>query len=309
MAGLSAGGNPLEMIGRALTTSDYPILLSNVANKSLFAGFDTAEETYLVWCDDSGSVSDFKINTSARASELDDLDEIKEDDEYKYGDQDEAKEEYAIATYGKLFKITRQVIINDDLAALTDIPMKHGEAAARKIGDIAYAVLTANSNMGDGVALFHADHGNIGTTAVLSETTTAELIKLMKLQKDLKGKRRLNIMPQYHIAPVALEGSHEIFFNSGQFAGTNVAATRSNPYAGSKYIRVYESRLDDDSATRYYQAGMKGKTVKIFYLNGNKTPFMETKQGWTIDGTEYKVRIDAVAKAMDWKALVKNDGA
>jgi hypothetical protein len=33
---------------------------------------------------------------------------------------------------------------------------------------------------------------------------------------------------------------------------------------------------------------------------------MEMRQGWSVDGVEYKVRIDAVAKAVDWKALAKN---
>ena len=94
-----------------------------------------------------------------------------------------------------------------------------------------------------------------------------------------------------------------------QYASDNKAATRNNPYAGTYFTRVYEARLDDDSATAYYFAAAKGKTVKVFFLNGIQTPFMETKAGWTVDGVEYKVRIDAGAKAMDWKGLVKNAGA
>ena len=170
-------------------------------------------------------------------------------------------------------------------------------------------MVTANSAMGDGTALFHANHGNLGTGAVISETTAAEAIKLMGLQKDLKGKRRLNISPQFFIAPKSVEGNAEIFFNSGQFAGDNKAATRSNPYAGTKFTRVYEARLDDNSTTAWYMAARKGKTVKVFFLNGQKAPYMETKQGWSVDGVEFKVRIDAGAKAMDWKGLVKNAGA
>ncbi|MBE7413848.1 MAG: hypothetical protein HS130_00915 [Deltaproteobacteria bacterium] len=301
-------GNVLEMVGRALTTSDFPILLANVANKSLFEGWETEEETWQIWCGE-GSVSDFKTHTSARASETDDLDEIREEDEYKHGSMTEGKEEYKVATYGKLFKLSRQTIINDDLNALVNIPFKHGEAAARKIGDIAYAVLTANSAMGDGVALFHSNHKNLGTSGVVSETTMAEGELLMGTQKDLNDKRRLNISPAFFIAPRALKGAAEVFFGSNQFAGDNKSATRTNPYAGTKYTRVYEARLDDDSATAWYLAARKGKTVTVFFLNGQKAPYLETKQGWNVDGVEYKVRIDAGAKAMDWKGLLKNAGA
>ncbi len=308
LAGQPTGGNVMEMVGRAMTTGDFPLLLGNVANKSLLAGYETAPETWREWCQ-TGSASDFKTHDIVSVSETEDLDQISESQPYAYGKQADAREQYQVVTYGKLFAITRQTIINDDLAALTDIPMKHGEAAARKVGDLPYAVLTANAAMRDSVALFHANHGNLGTAGVVSETTLAEAIKLMKLQKDLLSKRRLNIRPQYFIAPVTIEGAAEIFFSSNQFSGSAVDSTRTNPYAGTRFIRVYDARLDDSSTTAYYLAGPKGKTVTVFFLNGQQTPFLETRQGWSVDGVEYKVRIDAGAKAVDWKALVKNAGA
>jgi hypothetical protein len=301
-------GNPMEMVGRALTTSDFPYILADSARKSLFAGYEDAEETWRTWCG-TGQVADFLTHSIVRASETDDLDEIPENSEYKYSDRTEGREQYAVVTYGKLFALTRQAIVNDDLGALSDIPRAHGEAAARKIGDVAYAILTANAAMGDGIALFHASHSNLGTAGAISETTAGEAIKLMKVQTDLRGKRRLNIRTQFFIAPAAIEGSSEIFFLSNQFTGSSAASTRANPYAGSRFTRVYDARLDDDSTTAYYFAGPKGKTVNVYFLNGVQTPYLESKQGWTVDGIEWKVRIDAGAKAVDWRAMVKNAGS
>jgi len=308
LAGQPTNGNVLEMVGRAMTTSDFPYLLSNVANKSLLTGWETAPETWQMWCGE-GSLSDFKTSDLVSVSETEDLDQITEKQPYEYGKRSDAREQVQLVTYGKLFAISRQTIINDDLGGLTDVPMAHGEAAARKVGDLPYAVLTANAAMRDGVALFHADHGNLGTTGVISETTTSEAIKKMKLQKDLLAKRRLNIRAEYFIAPATVEGAAEIFFNSIQFAAASTAATRNNPYAGQRFQRIYEARLDDSSATAYYFAGPKGKTIIVYFLNGQKTPYMETKNGWSVDGVEMKVRIDAAAKARDWKGLVKNAGA
>ena len=125
VANQSFHGDAMEMVGRALTNSDLPIILGNTANKSLFDGYEGSEETWTQWCD-TGSVNDFKTHTSARMSETEDLDEISEDDEYKYGKASDAKEEYKVVTYGKLFKISRQAIINDDLGAITRIPRSHG---------------------------------------------------------------------------------------------------------------------------------------------------------------------------------------
>lgn len=306
---LSANGNPMEMIGRAMVSADFPSLLANVANKSLEAGFAAADETWSVWCND-GSVADFKTLDLVRASETDDLLEVPDHGEYKYGERSDSKEQVQIATYGRLFAITRHTIINDDLNALTDVPKNHGESANRKVGDVAYAVLTANGVMGDGTALFHSDHSNLaGAGAVIGVTSMAGAIAAMKQQKDIAGKRRLNIRPQYLLAPTAIEAACEVFFKSEKFDGTNKAATTANPYAGTAYTRVYEPRLDDSSATAYYLAGAKGKTVTVFFLHGNKTPRLETKAGWTVDGVEYKVSLDVAAKARDWRALYKQPGA
>ncbi|MHC1697769.1 MAG: prohead protease/major capsid protein fusion protein [Geobacteraceae bacterium] len=307
MAGISFVGNPMEMVGRALTTSDFPYILAVVANKELMEGYESAGETWEEWCG-VGSVSDFKTHTMVRVSEMDDLDEILEGQEYKQGKRTEGKEEYKVATYGKLFDISRQTIINDDLSALTDTPRGHGEAAARKVGDLPYAVLTANAAMGDGVALFHGTHGNLGTTGAVSVTTIGEGFKLMGLQKDIGGKRRLNISPEYFIGPKSIETICETFFQT-LVVGTQASPNVKNIYGGERLKRVYESRLDDASATAWYLMGRKGKTVKVFFLNGNRAPYLEMKEGWSVDGVQYKVRIDAGAKAVDWKSSMKNAGA
>ena len=314
------GGNPLEMVGRALTTDDFPYILANVAHKSLFAGWEGAGETWREWCA-VGSVSDFKTHYSPRVSEFSDLDEIGELEEYKRGKRTEAQESYAIATYGKMAGISRQAILNDDLNAITNSFMGMGEAAARKVGDLPYAVLTANADMGDSVALFHATtHDNYvesGSGAAPGIATLAAGFLAMGTQKDLQGLRRLNIRPRFFLAPLALMGTAEVFFRSDRFAdettaGTpdeSYATTRVNPYSGEVLRRIYESRLDDDVVTKWYLAAAKGKTVTVFFLNGVQTPYLEQQKGWNADGVEFKVRIDAGAKAMDWRGLYLNYGA
>lgn len=317
VAGIRIPSNVLEMVGRALTTGDLPYVLGATANKSLMAGYSLAPETWRTWCG-VGSASDFKTHTLHRVSESDSLEEVPELGDYQYGERSEKKESYQLATYGKIFGISRQAIINDDLGALTDTPAKHGRAAARKVGDVAYAVLTGNAVMGDGIALFDAStHANYITSGAAPGVATIGVgIKQMGLQKDLNGSSYLNIRPEYFIGTKALEGAAEVFFNSFQFSDhstvatdSSFASTRMNPYAGSYFTRVYDARLDAAVAAGWYLAGPKGMTVNVYFLGGQETPFMEQRQGWTVDGVEYKVRIDVAAKAVDWVALFYNDGA
>jgi hypothetical protein len=317
ISGQKFSGYVLDMVGRALTTSDLPNILANVAHKSLFAGWDTAPETWSVWCG-TDQAEDFKTHSLPRGSEASDLDEIPDHGEYQYGKMTDAKEEYQLATYGKLFAITRQTIINDDLGALTRIPASHGESASRKVGDVAYAVLTANAAMGDGVALFASGHSNLvadGSGAAPGLATIAAGVLAMGTQKDLQGLSRLNIRPEYLIAPKALEGGTEVFLTSFQYSDSDtiatdssLAATRQNPYAGSYFTRVYDSRLDDNDAAAWFLAARKGKTVVVFFLGGVQRPYTEQRSGWTVDGTEFKVRVDVGAKAVDWTGLYMNDG-
>ncbi len=302
------GGNPLPMLGRAETTSDFPLILAAVVNKSLEEGFKKADESWSQWCG-TGIVNDFKPNSLHQVSGIGDLDMVPESTEYKYGSLSETKETFSIATYGKLLAITRQAIINDDLSALSNIPEAHGETVARKIGDLAYSVLTSNDIMGDGKALFHANHGNIVTASAPGVASIANGIKMMGTQKDIDGKGRLNIRPVFFIAPLALEGASEVFFRSERFDDTAKDATTINPYSGTYFQRIYESRLDDNSATAWYLAGRQGKTVKLFFLNGVQKPYVEQKHGWSVDGVEFKVRIDVAAKAIDWRGLSRNAGA
>ncbi len=321
MSNLPTRGSIKEMVGRALTSSDFPYILANLATKSMQAGWDTAQETWPLWTG-RGSVSDFKTYYDMGLSELDDLEEIPDAGEIKRGTfSEKLPETYKIASYGKKFKLTRVMIINDDLGALTQLPAKRTEAANRKIGDIVYAIITANGNMGDSRALFSSTyHSNDAISGYLSAPGTsniAEAIRAMKSHKDIAGKRRLNIRPEFFIGPVALEGSSEVFFRSEKFADTNtiatdssLAATRVNPYSGNYFTRIYEPRLDDDSTTAWYLAGPKGKTVKVVFLNGQEGPILEMLQpGFSVEGFEYAVVIDVGAYAQDYRGLYRNEGA
>jgi len=50
-------------------------------------------------------------------------------------------------------------------------------------------------------------------------------------------------------------------------------------------------------------------TVEVSYLNGQKQPVMEARNGWSVDGAEFKIRMTAAAKALQWEGLYKNPGA
>jgi len=311
------GLDPMGILQRAMTSSDFSNILADVANKAMLEGFEAAEETYDIWADTSGRVNDFKEHIFARASEAPSLVEVNPDGgEYKYGAVSDSKEAVTVVDHGIIVPYTRKAMVNDDLGALSDIREKLGGAARRKYGDLVYAVLTGNPTMGDGNSLFDAsNHSNLvdnGSGAVPSVSTLNTGAAAMATQTDTQGLQNLNIRPMFIIAPWALKATVDnvLVSTNPTFAGgfTNDTATNmvTNPWA---YLTpVYDARLDAADAAEWFLAARKGLTVKLFTLNGNMTPLLETRDGWAVDGVEFKCRITAAAKAMDWRGLYCNDG-
>lgn len=306
IAGQPVGGNVLDLVGRALMTSDLPYILAAGANKMMLAGWAAQDTTYQIWCG-IDSLPDFKTMNLVSLSEADDLDIVPEGAKYNHGDVRDAREQAYLLTYGKIFPVTRQAIINDDLNAMMRVPEAYGRAARRKVNSLPYAVLTANAAMADGVTLFHSTHANVGTGGAISKTTVGEAFKLMKRQTGIKSTEPLNIIPKYLIAPVTAETVGEAFFNTIQIANA-AGDVLINQYSGSRITRVYDPVLDATDTTDWYMAADKGMTVTVFFLQGQMEPYMEQQQGWNVDGTELKVRIDAAAKAVDWRGMVFNEG-
>lgn len=305
------GLDQMQIFSRALSTSDFDNILADVANKALLEGFETANESYDLWVDTTGRVNDFKNHVFARASEAPAFVEVNpEGGEYTYGKMTDTKETVAVTDYGIIIPFTRAAMINDDLGALSDIRTKLGEAARRKYGDLCYAVLTGNPTMGDSVALFDAStHANYVTSGAAPSVATLNVgAAAMATQKDLQGLQNLNIVPQFILHPWALKGTVDnVLTTTTPIAPGSASSPVMNPWS---YLRpVPEARLDTANAAGWYLAARKGMTVKLFTLNGNTTPTMEVRMDWATDSLDFKSRITAAAKAMDYRGLFYNDGA
>lgn len=307
------GMSPMDLARDAvISVSDFPEILSNVANKSMSQGYGAAPTTYQYWTR-KGSLPDFKAQTRLRLSEFPDLEKVI--GEYKHADPlTEGKETISLDTYGALFSLSRKAIINDDLNALTVIPARMGAAARRKVNTLVYTTLLANGALTDGVAVFHADHGNLASSgAALSVASLGKAKAAMRVQKNIGSKEILNITPSFLLVPAELETIAK------QLIASIVDPTKNNatpnPFSNELSIVVEpllaDSGITNYSATAWYLAAAPGlvDTVEVAFLNGNDSPYMESRQGFEVDGIEYKIRLDFGVKVLDHRGLYKNPGA
>lgn len=301
------GLDKMTLVGNAFTHTggDFGNLLRDTANKAMLKGYDEAQESFEQFCS-VGSAPDFKPMSRVDIGTFPTLAKVRDGAEYQYATMGDRAEQIQLATYGKMFAITRQTIINDDLGAFTRIPAKMGMAAKRTIGDLVFAILTGNPVMADGTALFHASHKNLGSGALNTANLDA-LRTLMRKQKD--GDAVLNIRPEFLIVPAALEGAAMQVINSEFEVGAAKNATVPNAVRNIATV-ISDARLDDSSSTAFYlMAGKMFDTIEVAYLDGRAAPRLEEKAGWNVDGTEFKVSMDAGVKALDYRTMAKSTGA
>ncbi len=288
------------------TTSDFPALLTSTARHALLMGYEEAPETFPLFTR-AGTLTDFRPASRAGLGYFSSLDKVAEADEYKYGTFGSSNQAIVLATYGKLFAITRQAIINDDLGAFTDVPRKMGRAAKRTIGDLVFNVLISNPVLSDGVALFHATHKNLLTGSTIDTANVDAMRVAMGTQQV--DRRPINIPLRYIIVPKALEGQANLT-RSSQYQVNGAANTTLPNIVAGTFDVIADARLDAASPKAWYGSADPAMydTIEVAYLDGVQQPFLDQKDGWSVDGTEFKVRIDAGVAPLDFRGLAKNPG-
>lgn len=293
-----------EMIVReALTgTGAFPGILSNVAHKSMAQAYQTAPTTYQLWVA-HGSNSDFKDATRYRLSEADTLEKLNESGEFKASGVSEHMAKTSIATYGRMFSITRQAIINDDLGALQQLPAIYGAAARRMINKMVYKMLQDNPKV-EGKELFHSDRNNLHAVDI-SIPGLAKMKAAMAKQKNIAGLEYLNIQPAFLICPVELE------VTAAQLISSVVDPTKANatpnPFA-NKMTVVSEPELEDAKAFYLAAAAGVAPTIEVTSLNGNLTPVMERAEQFDTLGIKWRIYMDVGVNLLDYRGIQKSTG-
>lgn len=313
-AGIRARGlSKQEIAIRAMhSTSDFPLILENVVTRSLRAGYAGSTRTFTVFSRQA-TLPDFKQISRVQLGGAPNLKRVEEGAEYEFGTIGEGAEKYSVQKYGRIVSLTWETVINDDLDALTRIPQAFGASAADLESDIVYAILTGNPVMADGVALFHANHSNLGAAASLGDALDptkpnpiAKMRELMLLQKGIEG-RYITVRPRYLIVPPELEET------ALKVTNATILANRSADVnvVGPTLVPVVEPRLHDGSATAWYGAAEPSTidTIEYAYLQGHEGVFTETRNGFEVDGVQVKCRHVFGAKAIDYRGLFKNGGA
>jgi len=304
-----------KIIERALGglhgTSDFTSVLGNAVGRELQRAFESAEAG-VVHAARAVTANDFRSRYPVRLGDAPQLLKVNEHGEYKRGTIiEDAQPAWKLDTFGRIFGLTRQAIINDDMGAFSNIPGMFGIAAREFESQQVVTLLTSASGagptMGDGSPLFHtANHGNLASSGAAPNVASLGAARTaMRLQKNLEG-RVINVVPKFLIVPAALETTAEQLLAS--INATTVDDV--NPFSG-KLTLLVDPRLDAASSIRWYLAGDPGRYdgLEIAHLAGSEGPMTETNVGFDVDGVEFKVRLDFGCGFTDYRSFYANPGA
>jgi hypothetical protein len=245
-------------------------------------------------------LSDFRARSVVGLSGFSALEKVNEHGEFKRGTIHDSGESIKLESFGRIFGVTRQVIVNDDLGWLTDLPKKLAVAAAQFEAQKLANLLMSNPVMGDGKALFHADHGNLAPAgAAPSETALSAARLAMRTQRD-EAQQLLGLAPRFLVVGPELETDAEKLM-----AAITPAATDD-----AQPIRlgvVIEPRL---SGKAWYVAADPAVVDGLAYahLQSEPGPQIEHRVGFDVDGVEFRVRLDFGAAFLDWRPWFRNPG-
>ena len=312
-----ANGHGQE-IQAAFSTVSLPGLLSNIANKELLMGY-TEEESEWKEISDIKSCSDFKTVTSYRLLDNMEYEELGPGGKIKTGALGEESFTRSVKTYAKMFSLTYQMVIDDDLGAFDDIRMRLGRGSLRKLKRIIWTTFLSNPTTFWTTARTNYIEGatsNLGTDGV----GLGLVVKAFRQRKSplITGEAATSQMtlggrPTKLVVPPELETIADQLYTA---RNTNaVKASDVNTHA-NKYRPIVVNELSDSaygggySATAYYAFGDEDKPVVTSFLNGKQTPTVESADtDFDTLGIQFRGYHDFGSSQSEYMAGVKSKGA
>ena len=250
------------------TTASFSYLLGTSMNKRLLKDYQAWPAEWMKFCS-IAPIRDFKQQTRVRFGAFGSLPIVAEDTAYSTVSLADSAATYVAQKRGNLVTVSREVIINDDLQAVKQIPMKLAVAAAYTLAEFVYGFLSSNPNIYDTNPLFTsgAPHNNLGASN-LSTTAMQSGVTTMREQTNYAGKR-VGLRPRYLIVPPELEWTGMVVTKSAGVPGS--PNNDINPMLG--YVTpIVSPQLT--SPTQWFLVGDPREidTIEIGFVSGQVNP-------------------------------------
>ena len=292
----------MERAVGAHSTSDFPLLLADAANKSLLANYQAAEPTYRRWAG-RRSFTDLRDHSFLRIGDFPRFEEISESGGVNYGTLSENREKVRAMELNTGIAIGRRALVNDDLSVLADFSAMIAIRAASDENARVYGLLAANAALSDGKALFNADHGNLaGSASAVNVSSIGAAVAALRKQKSLDDLP-LNLSPRYLVTGP----DSELAARQVLAAITAAKSGDVNPWAGTMEL-VIDANIVGPGW--YIMADPAAAPSVVYgYVSGAEGPQIRTEIDFDTRAVKVAAGLDFGCGVIDFRGLYKNAGA
>ena len=299
---------PIARITEAdTTTASFSYLLGTSMNKRLLKDYQAWPAEWMRFST-IVPIRDFKQQSRVRLGAFGSLPIVAEDSAYTAISLTDSAATYVPQKRGNLVTVSREVIVNDDLQAIKQIPTKLAVAAAYTLAEFVYGFLSNNPTIYDSNALFTtgAPHSNLGAAA-LSSAAMQSGVTAMREQTNYAGKR-LGLRPRYLVVPAELEWTSMVITKSAGVPGSN--NNDINPMLG--YVTPIVSPQLSSSTQWFLVADSREvDTIEIGFVGGQVNPALFIQDSplfglnFTQDAVSFKVRHEYGGAVVDYRGLYR----
>ena len=324
-----------RLLQEADSKADFPSFLFGPVRSSLWQGYEYVQGQYQKYAR-MENAPDFRERRLRGLTGFSRPGYVGDHGEYpQIRRQERAPVSLVVDTYGSVYEITRQAIINDDSQELLNsAPSAIGDSMANFVVETIIALIESNPTASDGNPMFYSGHGNVLTLA-LSEDSLATALSMMTKQYDDIG-RRIRVTPKVlavgdprtqleanRILNSQLTGVN-LQYTGGAGAGAGVFDKGNmNPLNGilPNDAVVYDPFFTSAHSWYLFADPATVPAFAVGFLNGQQNPqvFLKEPQArdtlggngtdpysWELDSVDFKCRQDFGAAAVDWRGALKS---
>ena len=327
----TSGDRNIDYFGKnvrqVMALPGFEDLLANVLNRMLIEDFAPTDYR---WIDVATSLTgppDFRQNVRGRIQYMPDIPTLTEDQPYpeiQEATTDNQEVTYTITQHGGMLSITRRVLINDDIGSIQRAIKQIGRACWRTLAKKVWSMFTSNATFGeDGLPLFCAQHGNLGTATLSAADAAASIAALNAARAaifnqtepggtDLLG---LGAGPLLLAVPIQLEPIAMALNLSPFFIDSNNTWS-ANPWRhrfGKENENIFVNPLFTDANAWYlFDVSRKVPIAEVGFLGGRQEPhFIQsgpmTDAEFYQDRVVYKLEFDFACALLDYRGAYKSE--
>lgn len=289
------------------STSDFAAIFENALNKRLQRAYELALPTYREIAQRI-DFSDYRPHPVAGVGELTPMTEIAEGAEVKHGTFNDKRESIQLRAYGTMAEITEQMIVNDDLNAISVMLSRAGQVVAANEDTVFYNMMLSASGAGPtlgetGRAVFNVtDNTLAGTGAAISVATLDTARAAIMTKRSLNGLD-LNIVPAILlVGPARLTQAQQVV---SPLQADTVA--NQNPFAGT--LRIVMTPKITNNAWYLFADPALAANFAYGFLQGSEGPQVRNETPIGRLGVIYQITHRFGTGAIDNRAGFRNPGA